>query len=180
MNQPTNQLIKTLDRFVTRLEQRGDKLFQPFSAGRLRMLQGDFEVRSALGRVRRTQKACLPLPHSLAFAWEHLAPRTLIRLKINPSILTLWPPQDLIELQVGYRWHGFNGKSMPEWDKSLVVFAEIDGDPLALRTDELAIDSPVWVSHREDGRHFFVEFAPSLAAFYQSIIEKICRMEASF
>ena len=68
---------------------------------------------------------------------------------------------------MGYRWHGFNGRRMREWDERYVVFAEDGGDPVALRTDEQ--DGPVWLSHRGEGRHAFVQAAPDLASFYSAV-----------
>jgi len=130
-------------------------------------LVGEFEVRAADGRVRRMQPATLPLPPPLARAFALAAPAANVPVDMGSHVLTLWAPAELIELQVGYRWHGFNGKRMREWDERFVVFAEDGGDPLALRLDE--VDGPVWLSHRGEGRHDFFEAAPSLADFYECL-----------
>ena len=140
---------------------------RPFLPSRGGTLEGEFEVRGADGRVRRMQQASLALPAPLIRAFAHLAPEENIDVEMGTHALTLWAPSELIELQVGYRWHGFNGRRMREWDERFVVFAEDGGDPLALRTDEP--DGPVWLSHRGEGRHAFLEAAPSLASFYGAL-----------
>ncbi len=113
------------------------------------------------------QEAVLPLPAPLIRAFAHLSPADNLPVDLGTHTLTLWAPHELIELQVGYRWHGFNGKRMREWDERMVVFAEDGGDPLALRLDE--DDGPVWLSRRGEGRHAFFEAAPSLADFYECV-----------
>ncbi|HCF59028.1 MAG TPA: hypothetical protein DFS52_13680, partial [Myxococcales bacterium] len=90
------------------------------------------------------QEAVLPLPAPLIRAFAHLSPADNLPVDLGTHTLTLWAPHELIELQVGYRWHGFNGKRMREWDERMVVFAEDGGDPLALRLDE--DDGPVLLS----------------------------------
>jgi hypothetical protein len=139
----------------------------PFLAAGGGCLEGEFEVRSADGRVRRLQAVKLPLPAALSRAFAYLAPQENLAIDMGSHALTLWAPQELIELQVGYRWHGFNGKRMCEWDERFVVFAEDGGDPLALRLDEQ--DGPVWLSHRGEGRHDFFEASPDLATFYEAL-----------
>lgn len=142
---------------------------RPFVAATGGRLEGEFEVRSADGRVRRLQRAVLPLPAPLIRAFAHLAPAHNLAIDLGSHRLTLWAPQELIELQVGFRWHGFNGKRMREWDERYVVFAEDGGDPVALRLDEP--DGPVWLSHRGEGRHVFFQAAPGLAAFYDAVAD---------
>jgi hypothetical protein len=141
--------------------------FRPFLPAAGACLKGRFEVRSADGRVRRHQEVALALPTALSRAFSHLAPEENLAVDMGTHALTLWAPQELIELQVGYRWHGFSGKRMPEWDERFVVFAEDGGDPLALRLDEP--DGPVWLSHRGEGRHDFFEAASDLAGFFEAL-----------
>ena len=131
------------------------------------VLRGAFEVRSADGRVRRLQAAELTLPAPLLRALAHAAPVENLAIDLGTHTLTLWAPQELIELQVGHRWHGFSGRRMREWDERYVVFAEDGGDPVALRTDEQ--EGPVWLSHRGEGRHDFFKAAPDLASFYEAL-----------
>ncbi len=150
---------------------------RPFLAATGGRLEGDFEVRSADGRVRRLQRAELPLPPALLRAFAHLAPAENLAIDLGSHRLTLWAPQELIELQVGYRWHGFNGKRMREWDERYVVFAEDGGDPVALRLDEQ--DGPVWLSHRGEGRHVFFQAAPDLAAFYGAVADWVETRDAA-
>ncbi len=138
--------------------------FRPPQGG---VLSGEFEVRSADGTVRRMQPATLALPGPLLRAFAHKAPARNLRIDLGSHALTLWQPLELLELQVGHRWHGFTGKRMPEWDERYVVFAEDGGDPVAMRLDEP--EGPVWLSHRGDGRHVFFPAAPSLAAFYLAL-----------
>jgi len=145
----------------------GRAQMQPFLAASGGTLQGDFEVRSADGRVRRLQHVELPMPPPLLRAFAHLAPVENIPIDMGSHRLTLWAPQELIELQVGYRWHGFSGRRMREWDERYVVFAEDGGDPVALRVDEQ--DGPVWLSRRGEGRHEFFQAAPDLASFYAAV-----------
>lgn len=161
-------LAQALDRLGKALQARagGHVRLRPFLAARGGSLEGEFEVRSADGRVRRLQRAVLPLPAPLVRAFAHLAPAENVAIDLGSHALTLWAPQELLELQVGYRWHGFNGKRMREWDERYVVFAEDGGDPVALRLDEQ--DGPVWLSHRGEGRHTFFEAAPDLASFYEA------------
>lgn len=147
--------------------QEGPGALEPFVPACSGTLWGAFEVRSADGHVRRMQGVELPLPPSLCRAFACLAPRRNLSVDLGLHNLTLWAPQEIIELQVGYRWHGFSGKRMREWDERFVVFAEDGGDPLALRTDE--DDGPVWLSHRGEGRHTFFEAAPDLASFYEAV-----------
>lgn len=170
-------LRAALERFARALPPEGRAPLRPFLAAGGGALQGEFEVRSADGRVRRMQPATLPLPASLGRAFAHLAPAENLGIDLGSHALTLWAPQELIELQVGYRWHGFNGRRMQEWDERYVVFAEDGGDPLALRTDE--DDGPVWLSHRGEGRHTFFEAAPDLAAFYEAVAIWLESREAS-
>jgi hypothetical protein len=161
-------LQEALDHFVAALGRKGlAARFAPFQPAQGAVLAGEFEVRAADGRVRRMQKASLPLPPALAGAFAHLAPIENVRIDLGSHALTLWAPGELIELQVGYRWHGFSGKRMPEWDERFVVFAEDGADPLALRHDQL--DGPVYLSHRGEGRHAFFEAAPDLAAFFHCL-----------
>ena len=161
-----DELDQALDRLADALPS-GRARMKPFLASRGGSLEGEFEVRSADGHVRRMQRVRLALPAPLLCAFAHLAPVLNIAVEMGTHRLTLWAPQELIELQVGYRWHGFSGKRMHEWDERYVVFAEDGGDPLALRTDEQ--DGPVWLSHRGEGRHTFFEAAPSLAVFYEAL-----------
>jgi hypothetical protein len=165
---PLDPLSQSLSRLSRALQAQagGHVRMKPFLAARGGRLEGDFEVRAADGRVRRLQRAELPLPSPLIRAFAHLAPAENLPIDLGSHRLTLWAPQELIELQVGYRWHGFNGKRMREWDERYVVFAEDGGDPVALRVDEQ--DGPVWLSHRGEGRHLFFQAAPSLAAFYEA------------
>ena len=159
-------LAQALDGLARALQARagGRVQMKPFVAARGGSLKGEFEVRSADGRVRRIQQAELPLPPPLLRAFAHLAPVENLAIDLGSHRLTLWAPQELIELQVGLRWHGFNGKRMQEWDERHVVFADDGGDPVALRTDEQ--DGPVYLSHRGEGRHTFFQAAPDLASFY--------------
>jgi hypothetical protein len=113
------------------------------------------------------QKAALPLPSPLCRAFAYLAPVSNVPIDLATHTLTLWAPEELIELQVGYRWHGFSGKPLREWDDRYVVFAENGGDPLALRLDQE--EGPVWLSRRGEGRHSFFEAAPDLATFYDDL-----------
>lgn len=164
----TSELAAALDRLAEALAAAGHVgTCAPFASARGGFLEGEFEVRSADGRVRRMQAAYLPLPAPLVRAFAYRAPARNLRLDLSTHCLTLWSPQELIELQVGYRWHGFTGKKMLEWDERFVVFAEDGGDPLALRVDEQ--DGPVWLSHRGEGRHAFLHAAPSLADFYDAL-----------
>lgn len=164
-----DRLAPALDLLARSLQSEagGRVRFKPFLAARGGTLQGEFEVRSADGHVRRMQPATLPLPAPLARGFAHLAPCENEALDLGTHRLTLWAPQELIELQVGFRWHGFTGRRMPEWDERYVVFAEDGGDPVALRTDEP--DGPVWLSHRGEGRHTFWAAAPDLATFYEVV-----------
>ncbi|MGC4114678.1 MAG: hypothetical protein QM765_08730 [Myxococcales bacterium] len=166
-----DSLSQSLSRLSRALQaQAGGRVqMRPFVAATGGRLEGDFEVRSADGRVRRLQRAELPLPSPLLRAFAHLAPVENLAIDLGSHRLTLWAPQELIELQVGYRWHGFNGKRMQEWDERYVVFAEDGGDPVALCLDEQ--DGPVWLSHRGEGRHVFFEAAPSLATFYEAVAD---------
>jgi hypothetical protein len=157
-------LVEALDQLARALPRESLKPFLPARGG---TLSGEFEVRSADGHVRRMQQATLALPPPLGRAFAHLAPERNIAIDMGTHSLVLWAPQELIELQVGYRWHGFNGKRMHEWDERYVVFAEDGGDPVALRLDEQ--DGAVSLSHRGEGRHDFFEAAPDLAAFYEAI-----------
>lgn len=145
----------------------GRALFSSFTPPEGALLRGHFEVRNARGEVRRLQEASLPLPRPLLHAFAVAAPAELIRIETCRGRVTLWPPRELIELQVGYRWHGFNGRPLREWAESFVVFAEEDGDPLALNLDEE--DGPVWSAPRGEGRHHFTPRAPSLADFYAAL-----------
>ncbi|MBI5546207.1 MAG: SMI1/KNR4 family protein [Deltaproteobacteria bacterium] len=162
-------LAVALNRLARALQaQAGGRVrLKPFLAARGGCLKGVFEVRAADGRVRRLQDAELPLPAPLGRAYAHLAPVENVAIDLGSHALTLWAPQELIELQVGFRWHGFNGRRMREWDERYVVFAEDGGDPVALRSDEL--EGPVWLSHRGEGRHAFFEAAPDLGAFYEAV-----------
>lgn len=165
---PVHELASAVDHLRHALAAAGHEgALAPFSSALGGWLEGEFEVRSADGRVRRMQAARLPLPASLVRAYALGAPTRNLRLDLSTHALTLWAPQELIELQVGYRWHGFTGKRMREWDERCVVFAEDGGDPLALRADEQ--DGPVWLSHRGEGRHAFFQAAPSLADFYDAL-----------
>lgn len=165
MGEPT---ADALDRLASALQARGEPSpFRRYRPATGATLEGDFEVRAADGRVRRLQRASLPLPAPLVRAFAHAAPARNVRVDLGTHALTLWSPEELIELQVGYRWHGFNGKRMREWDERYVVLAEDGGDPVALRTDEP--DGPVWLSHRGDGRHSFFVAAPSLADFFLAL-----------
>lgn len=146
----------------------GRALFAPYVPPEGALLRGSFEVRNARGEVRRCQEAVLPLPLALYRALCIAAPRDFVRIETPRGRVTLWPPHELIELQVGYRWHGFSGKPMREWDDRLVVFAEEEGDPIALRLDE-GEDGPVWSAPRGEGRHHFVQRASNLAAFYEAL-----------
>jgi hypothetical protein len=163
-----DRLNRSLDRLREALvRDRGRAPFAPFVSALEGRLCGAFEVRNAMGEVRRMQEALLPLPAPLIRAFAHLAPTENLPVDLGTHTLTLWAPHELIELQVGYRWHGFNGKRMREWDERVVVFAEDGGDPLALRLDE--DDGPVWLSRRGEGRHAFFEAAPGLADFYECV-----------
>ncbi len=167
-----DELAKAIDRLGTALAAVGHgEALAPFSAAGGGFLEGEFEVRSADGRVRRMQAARLPLPASLVRAYARGAPSRNLRLDLSTHALTLWAPLELIELQVGYRWHGFTGKKMREWDERFVVFAEDGGDPLALRLDEQ--DGPVWLSLRGEGRHAFARAAPCLAGFYEALAVRL-------
>lgn len=139
----------------------------PFPGAAQGRFVGQFEVRNADGTTRRWQPATLPLPKPLAAALQLAAPAENLPIDMGTHRLTLWAPEELIELQVGYRWHGFTGKPIVEWDERFVVFAEDGGDPLALRLDEE--DGPVWLAHRGEGRHHFFEAAPDLATFYGAL-----------
>src|SRR5262245_43702858 len=128
--------------------------WRPFVPSTGSVLRGAFEVRDAHGRVKRLQEVTLPLPSPLLRWYARGAPdRNHVLELADGARLTLWAPLELIELQVGYRWHGFTGKRMPEWDERDVVFAERDGDPLALRLDEP--DGPVRFARRGEGRYAF-------------------------
>ncbi len=165
---PHDPLLAALDRLFAALTSTGlPGALAPFLSARGGALEGEFEVRSADGHVRRMQRVHLALPAPLVRAFAHLAPQRNLRIDLSTHTLTLWAPQDLIELQVGLRWHGFTGKRMPEWDERYVVFAEDGGDPFALRLDEP--DGPTWLSHRGEGRHAFFAAAGSLAQFYEAL-----------
>lgn len=162
------ELHAALDHLLEALARdRGRAPLSPFASARGGCLAGAFEVRSAMGTVRRMQPAQLPLPAPLIRAFAHLAPSETFAIDLGTHALRSWAPGELLELQVGYRWHGFNGKRLREWDERFVVFAEDGGDPLALRLDEL--DGPVWLSRRGEGRHAFFEAAPSLGHFYECL-----------
>jgi hypothetical protein len=130
-------------------------------------LEGELEVRNADGTIRRMQRERLLLPRPLADAFSLPSPRANLEITLGDRTLTLWAPSALIELQVGYRWNGFSGKKLGEWDERFVVFAEDGGDPVAMRTDEE--DGQVWTSPRGEGRPVFSIAAPSLAVFYESL-----------
>lgn len=136
------------------------------------LLRGRFEVRDCRGQVKRLEDASLPLPLPLfrliAFAG---APSELVRIELPAGRIALWPPKELIELQVGYRWHGFTGRLLPDWDGRFVVFAEDEGEPLALRLDEE--DGPVWFAPRTEGRCTFSVRSPSLASFLLELAEAV-------
>lgn len=150
----------------------GRALFAPWVSAEGALIRGNFEVRNARGEVRRLQEATLPLPLALHRALAMAAPIDFVRVETPRGRVTLWPPRELIELQVGYRWHGFNGKVMREWDDRVVVFAEEEGDPIALRLDE-GEDGPVWSAPRGEGRHHFVRRHASLAEFYEALASAI-------
>lgn len=152
----------------------GRALFAPCVPPEGALLRGSFEVRNARGDVRRLQPAVLPLPLALYRALCIAAPVDFLRLETPRGRITLWPPHELIELQVGYRWHGFNGKPLREWDDRFVVFAEEEGDPIALRLDE-GEDGPVWCAPRGEGRHHFAPRAENLAAFYEALAIDVAR-----
>lgn len=156
-----------MDRLASAFAGQGGPRFEPFRAARGGSLAGEFEVRAADGRVRRMQRVELPLPAPLARAFAHRAPLENAAVNLGSHALTFWAPTELIELQVGYRWHGFNGRRMREWDERYVVFAEDGGDPVAMRLDEP--DGPVWIAPRGEGRYLFREAAPCLAAFYGAV-----------
>lgn len=40
-----------------------------------------------------------------------------------PKLVDLW------QFQKGYRWHGFTGERLPEWDDDWLVVADEGGDP---------------------------------------------------
>jgi hypothetical protein len=176
---PSDPLLAALDHLLAALTSTGRPgTLAPFLAARGGALEGEFEVRSADGHVRRMQRVRLALPAPLVRAFAHLAPRTNLRIDLATHTLTLWAPQELIELQVGLRWHGFTGKRMGEWDERYVVFAEDGGDPLALRLDEQ--DGPTWLSHRGEGRYAFFAAADSLAQFYEALALRLeCPDEAA-
>lgn len=152
----------------------GRALFSPFTPPEGALLRGHFEVRNARGEVRRLQEALLPLPLPLFQAFALAAPLELVRVETPRGRVTLWPPRELIELQVGYRWHGFNGRPLREWDDRFVVFAEDEGDPIALRLDE-GEDGQVWCAPRGEGRHHFTPRARNLAAFYEALAADAAR-----
>lgn len=171
-------LRRAVERFLAALRARmPEARFGPFVPPAGARIIGQFEVRSADGHVRRMQEAELPLPAPLLRAFSHgAAPAAILALErppkavgrsAEPARLTLWPPEELIELQVGHRWHGFTGKRIAEWDERYMLFAEQEGDPVALRLDEE--DGPVWSSRRGEGRHRFFPLAPSLAALYEAL-----------
>jgi hypothetical protein len=162
-----DRLGEALDALSQALQVEGRVRMRPFVPAGGAVLKGEFEVRSADGRVRRLQSAQLPLPAPLARAFARAAPIENLAIDLRTHTLTLWAPQELIELQVGHRWHGFSGRRMREWDERYIVFAEDGGDPLALRIDEQ--DGPVWLSHRGEGRHAFFTAAPDLASFYLAL-----------
>ncbi|MDR0965439.1 MAG: hypothetical protein LBM75_02845 [Myxococcales bacterium] len=171
LNIVLSQLQEALARMhPSQTDRSGRALLAPFALPEGAVIRGAFEVRNARGEVRRLQDVVLPLPNPLFRSFCLAAPIDFVRIETPLGRVTLWPPSELIELQVGYRWHGFNGKPLREWDDRFVVFAEEDGDPIALRLDE--DNGPVWSAPRGEGRYEFIERASSLAAFYEELMDK--------
>ena len=174
---PADGDMEGLRRAVDRLQEAlvrstGRALFVSRALPEGARLQGRFEVRDCRGKVKRLQEAALPLPLPLFWLVTQAgAPSELIRIEAAGGRIALWPAADLIELQVGYRWHGFTGRQMTDWDGRFVVFAEDEGEPLALRLDE--DNGPVWSAPRSDGRYDFSVRSPSLADFLTQLAEAV-------
>lgn len=73
-------------------------------------------------------RGSFPLPQDIARLYNEIGPvdvtiRTYGNPYFLPSLAKLW------EFQAGYRWHGFTGERLADWDDNWVVVAGQGGDP---------------------------------------------------
>jgi hypothetical protein len=78
----------------------------------------------------------IPLPPAVERFYGEVGPVDItIKGQGNPYFLPKLA--DLWQFQMGYRWHGFTGERLPEWDDDWVVVADEGGDAFILsRTND--------------------------------------------
>lgn len=83
--------------------------------------------------------------------------------------LRLWPPAELVEAQLGYRWGCLldEGERFEEWEDDWVVIADIGADAIIAHVG--LPGTPVFFSPHGEGEWSLSPLAPSLAAYLEAL-----------
>ncbi len=110
------------------------------------------QVRDLLARHGTTRpqsttgwRGDIPLPAAVEKFYAEVGPSDITIENYGnpyflPSLASLW------QFQTGYRWHGFTGERLPEWDGDWLVVADEGGDPFIL---SISTGSILYAHHGE-------------------------------
>ena len=87
----------------------------------------------------------IPLPATVERFYADAGPSDITIKSLGNSYF-LPKLADLWQFQVGYRWHGFTGERLPEWDEDWLVVADQGGAPFIL---SISTNSILYAHHGE-------------------------------